>query len=163
MSKLCWFFFFFHQPTNSLEEGVSNVSHCHEWKNYTGEVCLDELMKYQSCYHQQPSHQDVIYIPFETDQEEAEATATRLLQGLPLLSPSPECEAAIKPFLCLYLFGSCDTNNQSHQVTKDDCLRVREDVCVEEWELAERYIGQLRCTARLQFSHWGKNNYWMSK
>ena len=99
-------------------------------------------MKYQLCYHPQASHQDVVYIPFETNQEEAEATATRLLQGLPLLSPSPECEAAIKPLLCLYLFGSCDTNNQSRQTTKDDCLRVRENVCAEEWELAERYIGQ---------------------
>ena len=83
-----------------------------------------------------------VRVPSDTNQEEAEATAERLLLGLPLLSPSPECEAAIKPFMCLYLFGSCDSDNQPHQVTQADCVRMRDDVCAREWALAIRYLGQ---------------------
>ena len=73
---------------------------------------------------------------------EAEATAKRLLLGLPLLSPSPECEAAIRPFLCLYLFGSCDAENNLHQVTQASCIRLRDDVCAQEFILAEGIVGQ---------------------
>ena len=116
------------------------MNQCDNWKNYTGEICLDELSKLQSCY---TSQVDVpVHIPLDTDHEEAEATAKRLLKGLPLLSPSPECEAAIRPFLCLYLFGSCDSDNQPHQVTRTDCERMRDDVCAREWALAERFLGQ---------------------
>jgi hypothetical protein len=59
-----------------------------------------------------------------------------------MLSPSQECEAAIKPFLCLYLFGSCDSHNQTHQVTQVDCERLRDDVCSQELLLAVDLLGQ---------------------
>ena len=117
----------------------SSGSECDEWKDYSGEVCSDELMKWQLCFTPQDN---VIRIPSDTSQEEAENAAKGLLQGLPLLSPSPECEAAIKPFLCLYLFGSCDTNNQPHQALQADCVRLRDDVCAQEWTLVERLLGQ---------------------
>ncbi len=96
-------------------------------------------MELQSCY---ASHKSVVRVPIDTNQEEAEVTVQRLLQGLPLLSPSPECEAAIRPFLCLYLFGSCDSDNQLHQVTQADCEEMRDDVCAREWALGERFLGQ---------------------
>ena len=127
------------QPEVSKMNG-SGLNQCDNWKNYTGEICLDELTKLQSCYASQVNVP--VHIPFHTNQEEAEATAQRLLQGLPLLSPSPECEAAIRPFLCLYLFGSCDSDNQPHRVTQADCKRMRDDVCAREWALAERFLGQ---------------------
>ena len=63
-----------------------------------------------------------------TNQEEAEATVRSLQLGLCLLSPSPECEAAIKPFLCLYQFGLCDSDNQPHRGTRASCERLRDDV-----------------------------------
>lgn len=127
-----------------LQQEVSSVSQsglsgCKSWKNYTGEVCINELMKKQSCY---ASQVEVIRIPFETNEAASELTATRLLQGLPLLSPSPECEAAIKPFLCLYLFGSCDANNQHRQATEAACLKLRDNVCAQEWALTEKFIGK---------------------
>ena len=60
--------------------------------------------------------------------------ANLLVGGLPLLSPSPECAAAIKPFMCLYLFGSCDTDNQLRQVSRADCVSLRDDICAGPWE-----------------------------
>ena len=125
-----------------IRNGVLNQTGCDRPINYSGNICYNELKTYQSCYDPLAGLSNVIHVPLETNQEEAEATATRLLQGLPLLSPSQECEAAIKPFLCLYLFGSCDSDNQSHQATRADCLRLKENICVEEWALAERYLGQ---------------------
>ena len=116
------------------------MNQCDDWKNYTGEVCLDELTKLQSCYASQVN--EPVHIPFHTNQGEAEATVQRLLLGLPLLSPSPECEAAIRPFLCLYLFGSCDSNNQTHQATKANCISLRDVVCAQEFVQAERIVGQ---------------------
>ena len=53
-----------------------------------------------------------------------------LLQGLPLLSPSPECEEAIRPFICSYLFGSCDSDNQPHRGSQTCRLRKTERWCV---------------------------------
>ena len=97
-------------------------------------------MELQTCY---ASHKSMARIPSDTNQEEAEATAKRLLQGLPLLSPSPECEAAIRPFICLYLFGSCDSErSQARRVTQKDCEMMRDDVCAREWALSEQYLGQ---------------------
>ena len=60
--------------------------------------------------------------------------ASLLVGALPLLLPSPECTAAIEPFMCLYLFGSCDANNQLHQVSQAECVRLRDDVCAGPWE-----------------------------
>ena len=116
------------------------MNHCEKWKNYTGDICFSELTELQSCY---AAHKSMPRVPHDTNQEEAEVAAKRLLQGLPLLFPSPECEAAIRPFLCLYLFGSCDSvSNQPHQITQKDCETVRDDVCAREWALGERYLGQ---------------------
>jgi hypothetical protein len=126
--------------TGARETNGSSLNLCDHWKNYTGEICLNELIKLQPCY---ASQVDVpVRIPADTNQEDSEATAKRLLQGLPLLSPSPDCEAAIRPFLCLYLFGSCDSDNQSHRSTQADCKEIRDDVCAREWALAEGYLGQ---------------------
>ena len=106
---------------------------------YEREVCLGELTQWQQCFSPQS---DAVYIPSNINQEEAEATAQRLLLGLSLLSPTPECVAAIRPFLCLYLFGVCDTDNRSYQVTQSSCIRLRDDVCAQEFVQAEEIVGQ---------------------
>ena len=103
---------------------------------YDGQACLSELTQWQQYFS---PLSDAVYVP---PNMEAEATAERLLLGLPLLSPSPECEAAIRPFLCLYLFGSCDSDNNLHQVTQISCIRLRDDVCAREFILAEGIVGQ---------------------
>ena len=123
-------------PPSSMDQSASS---CDQRTVYEGQVCLSELMRWQQCFSPQSS---AVYLPLDINQEEAEATANLLLQGLPLLSPSPECEVAIRPFLCLYLFGSCDSDNQPHQVTQANCERLRDDVCAREFILAERFVGQ---------------------
>ena len=62
--------------------------------------------------------------------------ANQLLTALdlPVLSASPECVTAIKPFMCLYLFGSCDTDNQLRQVSQSECMILRDDVCAVPWK-----------------------------
>ena len=105
---------------------------------YEGQVCLNELMRWQQCFS--PQFDAKIYIPSDINQQEAEDVADTLLRNLPLLSPSAECMSTIRPFLCLYLFGACDTDNKSHQVTRTDCERLRDDVCAREWALAERIV-----------------------
>ena len=106
---------------------------------YEGQVCLSELTRWQQCFSPQS---DTVYLPSDINQQETEATANFLLLGLLMLSPSAECEAAIKPFMCLYLFGSCDSDNQPHQVTRADCERLRDDVCSEELVLAVDLLGE---------------------
>ena len=123
-------------PLGSIDQSVS----CDQMMAvYEGQVCLSELTKWQQCFSPQSS---AIYLPSDTNQEEAEVTANSLLLSLPLLSPSPECEAVIRPFLCLYLFGSCDSDNQPHRGTQSTCERLRDDVCAQEWALAEMFLGQ---------------------
>ena len=118
------------------------MNQCEKSKNYIGDIYFGELTELQSCYASHESTQRMARVPLDANQEEAEATAERLLLGLPLLSPSPECEAAIRPFLCLYLFGSCDSDNQLLQITQKDCEMMRDDVCAREWALGEQYLGQ---------------------
>ena len=129
------------QPTTTLSESVESNSMCDQSIAYKGQVCFSELQSWQECFSVN-GQQSVLQISPNINQQEAEETAVKLLNGLPLLSPSLDCEAAIKPFICLYLFGSCDTNNQYHQGTEAACLRLRDEVCVQEWTLAERFLGQ---------------------
>ena len=104
-------------------------SSCDEKAVYVGNICLNALTRWQQCFSPQSS---IVYLPSDTNQEEAEDTAMSLLDlDPPLLSP--ECEAAIRPFLCLYLFGSCDSDNQPHRGTQASCERLRDDECAQEF------------------------------
>ena len=113
---------------------------CEQPITYNGEACSSELQYWQECFSQQPGAD--IYLPSNIDPEQVENKAKRFFFGLSTLSPSPECVTELRPFLCLYLFGSCDSNNQSRQVTQDDCERLRDDVCAREWKLAEKKLGR---------------------
>ena len=122
-------------PSGNSDQAVSS---CDQTTVYEGQVCLSELTRWQQCFT--PQSNAKVYVPTDIDQQGAEDTANTLLRNLPFLSPSTECLSAIRPFLCLYLFGSCDSNNQSHQVTQTDCATLRDDVCVREWALAEGIV-----------------------
>ncbi len=115
---------------------VPSTSSCDQKMVYEGQVCLSELTQWQKCFS---PLSNAVYVPSNT---EAEATASFLLSNLPLLSPSPECEVAIRPFRCLDLFGSCDADNNLHGVTQASCVRLRDDVCAQEFILAEGIVGQ---------------------
>lgn len=118
------------------------ISKCDQLKTYDGQVCSEELTRWQNCFSPQADYNTEIYILPEVNLQEAEDRASLLLAGLALLSPSEECDAAIRPFLCLYLFGSCDMDNQPHHVSRTDCERLRDDICTQEWAQAEAFLGR---------------------
>ena len=65
-----------------------------------------------------------------------ESTASQLTNNLGLLNPSPQCEEAVIPFLCLFLFGLCDSSGVSIQPTSGQCEALRDGVCSTEWSTA---------------------------
>ena len=69
-------------------------------------------------------------------QHNQESTASQLIANLRFLTPSPQCEEAVIPFLCLFLFGLCDGSGVSIQPTSGQCEELRDDVCSTEWSTA---------------------------
>ena len=70
---------------------------------------------------------------------DAEASATPPSQLLPLLqflNPSPACSEAVVPFLCVFLFGLCDSSGVSIQPTSTQCEHIRDVLCPDEWTQA---------------------------
>ncbi len=65
-----------------------------------------------------------------------ESTARQLTAGFSFLNPSPECEEEVVPFLCLFLFGLCDSSGVSLQPTSGQCEHLRDGVCSTEWSTA---------------------------
>ena len=62
-------------------------------------------------------------------------SAQILLFGLDRLGSSEQCREAVIPFMCLHLFGLCDTSGVFFQPTVQQCLDVRDELCSPEWEL----------------------------
>lgn len=113
---------------------------CFEKVNYVGTICSNELSQQQSCFSGLETNE--ILISPDVNQEVGENTAISLLRGLQLLSPSQKCMVAIKPFMCLYLFGLCDVKNQLHQISQADCVRIRDELCAEQWKTATMILGE---------------------
>ena len=49
---------------------------------------------------------------------------------------SNECLAAIIPFTCQYVYPPCDGNGIGKFITQEQCINIRDEVCVSEWRLA---------------------------
>ena len=105
---------------------------------YTQPTCQEFLLPLQGCLPDRMSSRDV-YIS-ASNQEAVEAQASELLSGLDLLGPSPECRAAVQPFLCLYLFGLCDSRGRAYQPTFEECTLISTDVCESEWATANSFL-----------------------
>ena len=56
---------------------------------------------------------------------------------------SPECDVALRSFLCLHLFGVCD-GNSSFLATGATCSLVRDEVCEREWREIDALIDPAR-------------------
>ena len=65
-----------------------------------------------------------------------EMTINDYLSNLELILPSVECREAVTPFLCLHLFGLCDSTGVSLQPTSGQCEEIRDRVCRTEWATA---------------------------
>ena len=104
---------------------------------YGGETCRGELLARQACLTGRHGSQEV-HIPQDINQEETELQAYQLLTvGLSFLQTSAECEAAVRPFLCLYLFGLCDSGSgQVYQPSFTECVTLMTETCAREWQIA---------------------------
>ena len=102
---------------------------------YRGEACREELLTQQACL---TGGGEEVYIPQDINQEETELQAYQLLTvGLSFLQTSAECEAAVRPFLCLYLFGLCDSGSgQVYQPSFSECVTLMTETCAAEWQVA---------------------------
>ena len=57
---------------------------------------------------------------------------------------SDECLVAVIPFICQYVYPPCDGNGTANFITQDQCISVRDEVCVSEWRfLMAARVGSL--------------------
>ena len=124
------------QMTNTTDTDAD----CAQVSEYSGDVCRDELMSLQMCFSGGTSP-PALNIPSSIDQQTEESNTMRLVNSLPFLNPSRECIEDIVPFLCLYIFSLCDSNNTLHTILRQDCLDIRDDVCAREWSQAVAFLG----------------------
>ena len=118
------------------------VDVCLEPAVYSGATCRAELQVYQECFSGSAGSNGDILIRSDINQETVETDAELLVEsGLSFLNPSAECVAAIRPFLCLYLFGVCDSSSQLRQVSSSECVDLRDDICATEWSAAIGFLG----------------------
>ena len=91
---------------------------CPGFVEYLGETCREELLESQGCPALLATNQDppteegedvVIYVHSSINQMEAEDAMKSLVQALPLVGLSSECEKVSRQLLCLQLFGPCGT------------------------------------------------------
>ena len=133
--------FFYLRPTDvGVGDATSDV--CLEPAVYSGATCRAELQVYQECFSGSVGSNGDILIRSDINQETVETDAELLIEsGLSFLNPSAECVAAIRPFLCLYLFGVCDSSSQLRQVSSSECVDLRDDICANEWSAAVGFLG----------------------
>ena len=125
-------------PTCSEQLARTDAVNCSSGMVYTQPTCPENLPSLQCCLPDRLSSRDV-YIS-ATNPEAVEAQANELLSGLDLLDPSQECRAAVQPFLCLNLFGLCDSHGTAYQPTFEERVFVSTDVCESEWVLANNCV-----------------------
>jgi hypothetical protein len=67
-----------------------------------------------------------------------ESAAMGALGALPLATV--DCRKKLAPFACLYLFPlQYDGNGPGVSPTARSCKVIRDDVCKEEWKIAQRF------------------------
>ena len=109
---------------------------------YTQDACQDYLLTLQGCLPNRQGNRDV-YVSV-TDQVETEGQVNLLLNSLRnFIRPSCECRAAVEPFLCLYLFGLCDSSGVAYEPYFEECVFISTDVCASEWARANNLLIQV--------------------
>ena len=76
-----------------------------------------------------------------------EDTASQLLPLLNLLRPSAACTEAVVPFLCVFLFGLCDSSGVSIQPTSVQCEQIRDVLCPDQWRQAALVVDLPECSS----------------
>jgi len=124
--------------TCSKQLARTDAVSCSSGVVYTQSTCREDLLSLQGCLPDRMDSRNV-YIS-ATNQEAVETQANNLLSYLDLLDPSPGCRALVQPFLCLYLFGLCDSHGTAYQPTFEQCILISTDVCATEWLRANRFL-----------------------
>ena len=76
-----------------------------------------------------------------------EDTASQLLPLLNFLRPSAACTEAVVPFLCVFLFGLCDSSGVSIQPTSVQCEQIRDLLCPDQWRKAALVVDLPDCSS----------------
>ena len=106
---------------------------------YTQVACQDYLLTLQGCLPNRQSSGDV-YVAV-TNQTEIEGQVNQLLYNFStFIRPSPGCRAAVEPFLCLYLFGLCDSSGVAYEPSFEECVFISTDICASEWAEANNLL-----------------------
>lgn len=109
---------------------------------YMGSVCKNELNSLKACLLASDVESSHPLVATETELENAELA----LSAIDRLA-SKACTAEVKPFLCLYFFGLCDSETGvSYQPTASQCRNLRDVVCMTEWNLALQFGPQFGLT-----------------
>ena len=125
----------------SNEGGAQSLT-CAAPITYTESVCQQELNSIRNCLQtgDRNTHPLIVTNSNHANAELALSYVDRLA--------SVACAAEVKPFLCVYSFGLCDsTTGASYQPTACNCKNLRDNVCAEEWSIASAVIDLPDCEA----------------
>ena len=115
--------------------GRQSVTQCAAPVSYAETVCQEELKSISSCLLSSGDSESVR--PLIATDSNLEMART-ILSYINDDTVSPACAAEVKPFLCLYFFGLCDTTEGisiSYQPSASHCRDLRDNVCTDEWKL----------------------------
>ena len=126
-----------HKYTTVCNNRTTGMRLCASPVMYSGTTCQEELMSLKSCLLNEESSLPLVANEGRlTDAESALSAVDRLA--------SDTCASEVKPFLCLYFFGLCDSlSGVSYQPTASQCRHLRDSVCSTEWQLAVAFGLQL--------------------
>ena len=101
------------------------------------------LQSQQDCLPDRVGSSDVyISLPDGDNQDDIEIRARTLVRfGLPRVGTSPECQEAVVPFLCLFLYPLCDSEGTLYRPSSMDCVTISTGVCEREWMEAVNLLG----------------------
>lgn len=128
------------QKNESICLSERSYNHCTLSEPYAeyGGVCSELLLDLQMCFS---GMAHPLNIPSHINLSVAEAQAMRLIEGLSLLMPTYECRVALSQFFCLSSFPLCDAENQEHTILREDCIELRDGVCMTYWEIGIMALG----------------------
>ena len=111
---------------------------------YMESVCQEELKSIKDCLFSNGGGDSVHPLVATDSNLESARTILSYINDDSSGLVSPACAAEVKPFLCLYFFGLCDTTEGvSYQPSASHCRDLRDSVCASEWE-AVTILGQFR-------------------
>jgi hypothetical protein len=104
--------------------------------SYVETVCQEELKSIRGCLLSDGDSETVHPLIATDSKLEAATTILSYIDGDTSGLVSPACAVEVKPFLCLYFFGLCDTSEgMSYQPSASHCRDLRDSVCADEWGL----------------------------